>query len=501
MFYLSASSSASVRLRDTAQGIIKALNRDASSTIYAQYTSGIDDVPGKMRFQAKGFGDPIYLRASGSTAGEAFSPILPSSFSSGTQVYSRNDSLPHGFFVSKDNEPEAVPLVNFFPVGAKNSDLFRVHALRDSTIILKEDGVWRCIGDNPNNFTITLLDGTVRCVGPSSSDVINNQVIFLSNQGVCLVTENSVQIVSRKIEEVIQPILGQTTLASVTAGLAYETERLYLLTTTEPNETDATTTYAYNILTDAWTNWEWLFKQAIIGPNDVMYYISTDNDIKRERKNQTKIDYCGQNYTVTVDSVAVDLMSATVTMSTGSPSVGDILVKSDIINIIASYVQNASTSYTLTFRDETNLEALDSVILYKAYTAEIKMAPFHAGLVGRAKQFSQMQVHFRDESSSKLAITFSGASFGSSEETVWNAIIDDAGWGEFPWGFAPWGQQNSIDLTSGTQSAPIARILVPRYQQRGTYLQPILQNSIAGERLNIQALSFAVRAYNERVSR
>lgn len=503
MFYLSQSSSASVRLRDTAQGIVKAVNRDSSSLVYAQYISGIDDVPGKMRFQAKGFGEPIYLRANNSTAAQAFSPILPASFSSGNQVFSINDELPHGFFAAKDGESEAVPLVNFFPVGAKNAELLRTHALRDSIILLKEDGVWRCTGDNPSNFSITLLDGTVRCVAPSSSDVLNNQVVFLSNQGVCLVTENSVQIISRKIEEVIQPILGQasTTLPGVTAGLAYETERLYLLTTTTPNNTEATVTYAYNILTDAWTTWEWLFKQALIGPNDTMYYISTGNDILRERKNQTKIDYCGQNHNITINSISADFETATITMTSATPAVGDIVVKDDVINIITSILINSGISYTITFQRPSNLAAADTPILYKGFTARIKLAPFHGGLVGRMKQFSQMQVHFRDESCTRLAITFTGYTFGGSEVTDWNALLNSEGWGEFPWGFEPFGQQTSITLLSGSQAAPVCRILVPRFQQRGTYIQPTLENTIAGEPLNIQALNFAVRAYNERVTR
>lgn len=499
MFLLSGDTSASVRLRDTAQGITKAINRDSSSVIYAQYASGIDDIPGKMRMQAKGFGGALSFRASDTTAGGAFSPVLPGSFSTGTQVISINDELPHGFFVSKENEPEAVPLVNFFPVGSKSAKLLRIHALRDSIILLKEDGVWRCVGDSPANFSITLLDGTVKCVASSSSDVLNNQVIFLSNQGVCLVTENSVQIVSRKIEEVIQPILGQGTLASVTAGVSYETERLFLLTTTTPNETSATTTYAYNVLTDAWTTWPaWLFKQAYIGPRDVMYYISINNKLMKERKNQTKIDYCGQNHSTTV--TAVDGTDITITITSTAPQPGDILVLNNVVNIINAVTTITPTSYTCTCNQTTNLSVSDTPILYESYKAKIKLAPFTGGLVGRSKQFAQYQVHFRDESCTRLLVYFTGYTYGGSSATDWQARTLVSGWGNFPWGYEPWGQQSGINLLSGSQAAPVCRIYVPRFQQRGTFLQPIIENEIAGEALNIQAMSFAVRAYNERVS-
>lgn len=502
MFKLSEDTSAAVRLRDTAQGLVKAINRDSASVLYGQYSSGIDDIPGKMRLQAKGFGGSIFFRASDTTAGGGFSPVLPGSFDTGTQVFSINDELPHGFYVSKLNEPEAVPLVNFFPVGAKTAKLLRIHALRDSIILLKEDGVWRCVGDSPNNFTITLLDGTVRCVAESSSDILNNQVIFLSNQGVCLVTENSVQIVSRKIEEVIQPILGQTTLASVTSGMAYETERLYLLTTTTPNETAATTTYAYNVLTDAWTTWpSWLFKQAFVGPNDIMYYISLNNEIFKERKDQTKVDYCGQNHSTTVTAVSSDSTQATITITSAEPEEGDIVVKDDVVNIVSAVTTVTPTSYTLTFRQTSNLAVSDTPVLYESYSAKIKLAPFTGGLVGRSKQFTQFQVHFRDESCTRLLVYFTGYTYGGSATVDWQARVLSSGWGNFPWGFEPWGQQGAINLLSGSQAAPVCRIYVPRFQQRGTYLQPIIENEIAGEPLNIQAMSFAVRAYNERVTR
>jgi hypothetical protein len=502
MFTISEDTSASVRLRDTAQGIVKAINRDASSSVYAQYASGIDDIPGKMRLQAKGFGDPIYLRANSATSNLAFSPVLPISFASGTQVLSLNDDLPHGFFVSKENEPEAVPLVNFFPVGSKNAAALRFHALRDSIIILKEDGVWRCVGDNPSNFAITLLDGTVQCVAESSSDVLNNQVIFLSNQGVCLVTENSVQIVSRKIEEAIQPILGEINLASYTAAVAYETERLYLITTTKTSESSATITYAYNVLTDAWTTWDaWLFKKAFIGPNDIMYYISLDNMILRERKNNTKLDYCGQNSATVVTSVSADTLTVGITNTSAVPQIGDILVQNDVVAVITGVTINTPITFTLSFDRATTFAVNDTPTMYEHYTAIIKMAPYTGGLLGRVKQFAQFQVHFRDESCTQLAISFSGDTYGGSPVTNWEARVILSGWGNFPWGFEPWGQQSGINLLSGTQAAPMCRIYIPLFQQRGSFIQPILENSVAGEPLNIQAISYAVRAYNERVSR
>ncbi len=503
IFYLSASADAAVRLRDTAESLVKAVNRDPSSLIYGQYASGLTDVPGKMLFQAKGFGDPIYIRANTVTAGGAFSPVLPASFSVGTQVYSTNDDQPNYIYVSKFGEPEAVPLVNFIPIGSKNKPIVRIHALRDSIIILKEDGAFRLTGDNIGNFSVTLLDGTVLIAASSSSDVLNNQVVFLSNQGVCLVTESSVQIISRTIEDLIQPILGQPTLASVTGGYAYETARLYIMTTATPNDPTASQVYLYNFLTNSWTTGTFLFSQGVIGPEDVSYQINVFGEIEKERKKQTKLDYTGQNYAVTIAALSTDLKSCQVTMPSGIvPEFGDVIVKSNVINRIDNDPSLISgDTYSVTFQLASNLANSDSVILYSQITTNIRFAPFHAGLVGRMKQYSQMQIHLRDNSVSRMEISFRGDTYGSSEVTDWETLLINAGWGQFPWGFEPWGQTETIDLTQGTRPAPMIRTLVPKFQARNTFLQPILKHTQAAEQMNIQSLSYAVRAYGERVSR
>ncbi len=101
---------------------------------------------------------------------------------------------------------------------------------------------------------------------------------------------------------------------------------------------------------------------------------------------------------------------------------------------------------------------------------------------------------------SKATITFTGQTYGGSEEITWTSQTISGGWGNFPWGFEPWGQETGIELTTGTQPAPVMRIYVPPFQARNTYIQPIISHIQAGEPTNIQAFSFAVRPYGERLS-
>lgn len=507
MFTLDGSSaSIAARLRNTARGFIKAVNRDTSSLIYASYISTINDVPGQMGFQAKGFGSAIYFRANTTTAGSSFLPELPDSFVTGNQVFSANEEKPNSLYVSKVGEPEAVPLENEYVAGSRNAKIYRVFALRDSVIILKADGVFRMTGDSPGNFNITAIDNTIFCVSANSGALLNNQVYFLANQGVCLATESSTQILSReKVEDVIIPIVGKSGIEVQTGSVAYESERTYKLSTIGPNDSTKTVSYIYNFVNDSWTTFDELFVQGIVGPNDTQFLITSGNIIKKERKTQTRIDYCGQNYAVTIGAVSSSKMSATVTSSLVVPAEGDVILKADVFNRIKTVTALGSSVYTITFRTSSNLVAADSLILYQGYETDIDFAPFHAGQVGLMKQFSQMQIHTRTPSITRLEITYSGYSYGGSETTVWelNSVRDSGnlGWGQFPWGFEPWGQGDAINIAQGTQPASPIRTFVPIFQQRNTFIKTRIKHREAGESLDIQALDYVVRPYKERVSR
>lgn len=501
IFFLdSTNDSIGIRLRNTAQGIVKAINRDASSLVYANYVSGISDVPGRLRLTAKDFTDPIYIKANGG-CGEAFSPVLPDSFSSGTQVFSKNERQPNTFYSSKTGEPEAVPVVNNFPVGPRNRAILRTLILRDSIIHLTEGGVFKTVGDNPGNFTTTIIDTTVICAAPNSAVILNNNVVFLSNQGVCLVTENSVEIISRRIEDLIQPILTNENLIQETYGVAYESDRSYLLSTIRPNQNEASIVYVFNILNQTWTSRDTVFYGGVVGPSDTLYLVSNTNKIVKERKTNTKVDFSDQNHAVTVVSVAANLQSATISIATAIPEKGDVIVKNNIFTRINASTSLGGNLYRLTFTKATNLLAADSAFLYDLIESRIQLAPFHGGMMGRAKQFTQMQIHLRSPGIYRMTISYSGYTYGGSDETEWVSQTQSGGWGLEAWGFFPWGQADAVDLTFGTDPAPVIRTYISRFQQRNTFIQPIFTHRESGEQMDIQALSFGVRPYMERVTK
>jgi len=491
--------SVSAQLRNTARGLVKAVNRDPSAVVYASYTSGVTDTPGKMRFSGQNFAGALYFRAS--AGGAAFSPVLPSSFASGDQVFSRNENQRNAIYVSKFQEPEAAPAANAIFVGSRNSAILRAIALRNSVIVLKEDGVFKVTGDSPRNFTSTQLDSTVICIAQNSAASLNNAVYFLANEGVCSATDSSVQVISRTIENVIEPTATKTSIAANTSGIGYDSNRTYRLSTIGPNDTTRTVAWFYNYINDTWTESDFLFKGGVIGANDTLYTVASDGRLLKERKNQNKLDYTAQNYTVTVVSVATDKLSAVVSLS-DAPVKGDAIVKSSVITRIDTVTVDGS-NYIVSFSAQTNMVAADSVILYKAFTSRIEFAPFHGGAVGREKQFCQLQFHSRDNGVFRLMIQFINTYFGGSEPTEWlRTLVQTAGgWGEEPFAFFPWGQEEGIDTPVATQPASPIRIYIPQFAQRATWLKTTLLHEEACDPINLQAMALAVRGYAERVSK
>jgi hypothetical protein len=311
----------------TASYLIKAVNRNSASIVYAQYTSEVTQPPGAITLLAKNLDQAAFSLTTNapSALGRAFEPVIPAS---GTSVQSQTDVGPNRLYISKLNEPEAVPLFNIRDVGSRASPILRVAALRDSLIILKDDGIYRLNGDSVNNFTVTALDNTVFVKATDSVAVLNNSVYCLSNQGVVQITDSAVRIVSRIIEPLLTAILGQD-LENTTSAVGYESERLYLLSVKRPNTLSqvADVTYCYNYLTEAWTSWTGtnkVFFNGFLRPSDdKLYFIPTlaQNKIVKERKEQNLIDYTGQEYCAPVikamiGSVVVNAGSNVVTVTT-----------------------------------------------------------------------------------------------------------------------------------------------------------------------------------------
>lgn len=330
VFKTNVTTTLSQSIANTASYLVKSINRDQLSTVYALYISGESDTPGQMFFESKDINATQYsVTISNAAASDAFLPSVPTS---GTTLSDKQTASPGQILISKVNQPEAVPRINSAYVGSQSAAILRCAALRDSVIFYKADGVWRLNGDAITNFISTATDTTVICKARRSVAVLNNAVFAFSNQGIVQATDTAVQILSREdIEPVLSAILNNPSLLeSMTAAVSYESERTYLLATLKPNVNVTSVTYCYNYLTNQYTTWErdedFLGAGYVTRLDDRLIVASRiePHRIYRERKENNKIDYSGEAYCVpvipvTTGSVVVTLGSSVVTITSPYP--------------------------------------------------------------------------------------------------------------------------------------------------------------------------------------
>jgi hypothetical protein len=220
-----------------------------------------------------------------------------------TSVNSDNEVRPNRLMYSKFQQPEAVPITNFIDVGARDKQIQRIVALRDSLFIFKEDGIFRLSGEFAP-FSVSPFDSSAILQSPDSAVVLNNMVYALSTQGVITVTDTGVSVISRPIEDKILDVTRDGfSFRTASFGVAYETDRAYLLwTVSVAADTVATQCFRYDSFTTTWTRWDISKTCGIVNSaNDKMYLGASDSNILEiERKSKTRTDYADREFVLQV---------------------------------------------------------------------------------------------------------------------------------------------------------------------------------------------------------
>lgn len=294
---------AAQQLEQVARSFVSVLNQE-DDIVYAYYNSGYNDVPGQILLENQDISGPhFYLN---SNVGSKFTPSLPVS---GSLTGSTNEVSPNRIYYSKLQQPEAVPLANYIDVGPKDREIKRVIALRDSLFIFKEDGIYRLSGESAP-FTVSAFDFSAQVLAPDTAVVLNNQIYALSTQGVIVVTDTGVQIISRSIENSLLQLTKEGYSYKTSAfGVSYESDRAYLLFLPKiQTDTQATQCFRYNTFTNCWTRWDVSATCGIVNfGNDTMYLGATDiNFIEKERKSLSRLDHADRQYDLTVMNGGVD---------------------------------------------------------------------------------------------------------------------------------------------------------------------------------------------------
>ncbi|MGL5078507.1 MAG: hypothetical protein ACRDBG_22135, partial [Waterburya sp.] len=186
------------------------------------------------------------------------------------------------------------------------------------------------------SFTVDAFDKSTQIISPDTAVVLNNQIYCLTNQGVAVISDTGISIISRPIENVIDLLTSSNYNFKFTSfGVSYETDRAYLLfMVSNTSDTVATQCLRYNTFTQTWTRWEISKTCGLVNPADDKLYLgpADENFIERERKSFKRTDYADRQFEISIIQNGVD--ENTVSLSTSQiQQIGDALVQEQKLTI------------------------------------------------------------------------------------------------------------------------------------------------------------------------
>jgi hypothetical protein len=489
IFKVFSSGNPAIDIQNTSQSLIKVCNLYTSNTfINAFYMSDFAQLPGQILFEKRTLdANLFYVNSSRQT------PWTPTTPTSGIFNESQNDVAPNALFYSRELQPESVPLLNYVNVGSANVPIDRILALRDGLIILKRDGVYRLSG-LAAPFTVALLDNTVNILAANTADVLENQVYFLSDQGIVSASDNGVAILSRPIE---QTILQHTSpnlfpnFKDLAFGCAYNSARRYILSLPGTgSDTYCTQQYVYNFITGTWTRWTRPATCMMVNPTDGKLYTGGPNDatyggsVFQERKDFALSDYADEEYPVSITSFSGNTVHMT---STADVKPNFALQQTSIGGITADVVR-VINSTTVTV-DLTVVWDIGPAVVYAPIVPTVTTIQQDCGNPGIMKQVSEISFLFMESNFEAMTANFN-SDMSVNTYPVTLIPISQGSWGNFNWGMIPWGG------SSGGQCR--IRKVMPQPVQRCNWFNVQLTNSQAFTSFGLSGVSVQYNAMSSR---
>ncbi len=473
-------------IESAARNLIKVINESSSNTtVYAYYLSGVDDLPGKILIEERSIGGAVYHGTSSKG-----SSISPEWANTGTNSPSTNEEAKNRVYISKYQQPESVPILNYIDLGSADKEILRGIALRDSCFVFKKDGIYRITGESVGSFQATLFDNTAVMKVKESAVELNNQIFCFSDQGIVSVSDSGVQVLSRPIEEDLKKIqsVNYPNFGTASFGVGYESERKYIFyTVTNKTDTKATQAYVYNVFTDSWTTWVGTRTCGIVNPvDDKLYLGSGDSDYKyiyQERKAFDIFDNAEEEFSVTISSFSGETV---VVSSLTNLAVGQTLSQSSTKKGKITAIDTDTSTLTI---DRTISWAAGAATAYNPIATQVKYAPAHGGNPGILKHFSEVVMFFREADFKTINLKVS-SNFNLTEVSTSLTPVGAGDWGVFAWGSQPWGDA-PIDLQ------PI-RTYIPLGSQRASWISLKIQHQEALTKFALAGFSLSLNGMSTR---
>jgi hypothetical protein len=251
-------------------------------------------------------------------------------------VVSTNTVKPNRVYYSKFNQPDAVPLLNYFDIGPEDQEILRIFPLRTSLFVFKQDGLYRISGEIAP-FTVQLFDSSCILIAPDTVDVADNIIFGWTTKGISNITESGTSEISKPVDIEILKLASYPNFKTITWGLGYNSDSSYTVYTNAIRTDDiATIGFRYSTLTNTWTN---VVRSQTCGliklSNDLMYMGSgIDNIINQERKNFDRTDYTDKDFTLQIGPNAVNAVGTVVQFaSVADIELGDVVYQEQYLSV------------------------------------------------------------------------------------------------------------------------------------------------------------------------
>lgn len=253
-------------------------------------------------------------------------------------VFSNDEEKKNRIYYSKFQQPEAVPLLNYFDVGSEEKAILRIFPLRDSLFVFKEDGLFRISGEAAP-FNLALFDSSCIMIAPDSLGVANNLLYAWTTQGIHTVSESGVDIISRDIDVTILRLASSNfpNFSTLTWGAGYDSDNSYIVyTNSKTSDSVAMIGYRFSNLTNSWTTFALSTTCGLVNPTDDKMYMGAGdvNFISRERKTFSRLDYADRELSSTLDVGNFTNGGATIKLpSTSGIEEGDVLYQEQFVSV------------------------------------------------------------------------------------------------------------------------------------------------------------------------
>ena len=419
-----------MNIRSTVASLIRVINRTAAAACYATDTSepSPSGIPGSISLQRTDKTNALTVNVSRASAwspstGLGINPIL----------------LENGLIYSKTDQPDAVSTaLSLSPilVGSALHPIYRIIPTRNSLWVLKTDGIWRVTG-SAGQFDVQSFDPTTSIVAPRSAVAEDNKVFFWSDQGIAVVSETGVELISKPIDSLLRSYRGNAFQGSFAA--ARETNHQYVLWTQygEPSALNqGPVAFVYDTNTQTWTQRDDSYPFSptqTVYPTDALVDSATNrlmlsygaDPARLERANQELSNdpiFGGVPTTVSLTGPEVSIGGGSYTIPIAAPvtvTAGDLLVSAGFLSLLpaTATVSVSGTVSFLTVRDLSGPFGSEAATIYASYPMTVTYA-VKSSTPGTTAEWQEAALLFGNIDGDTATVTLTGDSGSDPPFTI-----------------------------------------------------------------------------------